>query len=226
MSKTFGGLVFCPAASLTPPTGQIGAAAGNLALTRNALGDYSWNNVAGIATTNVIADFSVLTRPYINFPAFPGQGTVLTSNEFQEVFGNASGTAGNPFSGLASGATGLPSTQFGTPALPWGFAVIDVFVVYSVQTANLTAATIALNRNIFVENTATTNTAVLAATAVSLVTTTSATTPHVQKVTLAQPIVYEASDMSGLIIEFAMTTAGTSAVRIYGMGAHVAVEYS
>lgn len=231
MARTFGGLILYQATGLVPPTAQVGAAAGQLGLTRNATGDWSWNNVAGVATTQVCADNSDLARPYFTLPAYPGQGTVLLSNEFQEAFGTtpaSPGAAGpgNPFSGIASGSASLPSTQFGTPAIPWGIALIDVFAVYSVQTAALTAATIAVNRNIFVENTATVNTAVLAPTGVALTTTTSATTPHVQKVSLAQPLIYEMADFSTLIIEFSMTTAATSAVRIYGLGAHYAIEYA
>jgi len=121
-------------------------------------------------------------------------------------------------SGIAAGNPALAGSQFGTPNIPWGFAIVDVFAVYSVQTAALTAATLAINRNIYVENTATVNTAILAPTTVALTTTTSATTPHVQKVTLPQPLVYESADFSDLIVEFSMTTAGTSAVRISAAG--------
>lgn len=226
MPRTFGGLIMFAAANLVPPTAQVGAAAGNLALVRNAIGDWSWNNVAGIATTQVAVDHAVLARPPMNFPAFPGQGTVQLSNEYQEVFGNAAGGPGNPMSGVPAGNPALAVSQFGTPQLPWGIAVVDVFAVYSVQTAALTAATLAINRNIYVENTVTVNTAVLAPTTLSFVTTTSATTPHVQKVTLPQPLIYETADFSDLIVEFSMTTGATSAVRIYGIGLHYAVEYS
>jgi hypothetical protein len=226
MARTFGGLIFYAAPGLVVPFSQFGTTAGQLALVRNATGDWSLNNAAGIATTNVLADNSVLTRPPINFPAFPGQGTVPLSNEFQEAFGTAAGGPGQPMAGVPAGNVTLPATQFGTPAVPWGLALIDVFAVYSVQTAVLTAATIAVNRNIFVENTATVNTAVVTPQTLALTTTTSATTPHVQKFTLPQPIVYEAADFSSLIIEFSMTTGATSAVRIYGIGCHYAVEYA
>jgi hypothetical protein len=128
--------------------------------------------------------------------------------------------------GVAAGSLAVGVTQFGTPSIPWGIAIVDIFAVYSVQTAALTAATIALNRNIFQENTVTVNTAVVAPQALALTTTTSATTPHVQKFTLPQPLVYETADFSTLLIEFAMTTAATSAVRVYGVGMHCAVEYS
>lgn len=222
MARTFGGLVFFGPTDIGigPAFAQVGTGAGQLSLTRNALGDWSLNNGAGATTFNVIADLSIIKRPYFTFPAFPGQGTVLTSSEFQELFGTAAGGPGNPFSG---GATG---SQFETPATPWGISIVDVFAVYSVQTANLVAATIGLNRATYTENTAFTNNAVLAATGIALTQTTSATTPHVQKVSLAQPLVYEANDSSDLAIEATFQVAGTTALRVYGIGAHVAVEYS
>lgn len=226
MAHVFGGLIFYNALAIMPPEANVGGAAGNYALTRNAIGDWSWNNVAGAATVVFAPDDSNITRPPISFPALPGQGTLVSSNEYLEAFGTAAGGPGNPFSGLSGPQASLPAAQFGTPAFPWGLALIDVFAVYSVQTAGLVAATLAVNRNIFVENTATVNTAVLAPTGVALTTTTSATTPHVQKVTLAQPIVYEAADFSSLIVEFSVQAAATSAIRIYGLGMHVAIKYT
>jgi hypothetical protein len=101
-----------------------------------------------------------------------------------------------------------------------------VFAIYSVQTVGLTTATLALNRGSYVENVAFTNTAVLAATGVALTTTAGATAAHVQKVSLAQPLIFEATDNSDLTIEFLVTTAATSALRVYAIGAHVAVEYA
>ena len=62
--------------------------------------------------------------------------------------------------------------------------------------------------------------------ALAVTTTTSATTPHVQKFTLPQPLVYETADFSDLVLEVSIVAAATSAVRLYGMGMHVAVEYS
>jgi hypothetical protein len=219
MARTFGALLFYSAANLNLPTAQQGTAAGQYAWVRNGLGDVSLNNTAGVSTVQIWADLADYKRPYVTFPATPGQGTLLTSNEFQEVFGTAAGGPSNPFSG------GATASQFGTPPLPWGVAVIDIFAVYSVQTAALTAATLGLNRATYTENTAFTNTAVVAATAIALTTTTGAGTPHVQKVTLAQPLNFEINDISNLNIELVITTAATSAVRVYGLGAHCAVEF-
>jgi hypothetical protein len=226
MARTFGGLFVYSAAGILPPTANQGVAAGNYALTRNAIGDWSWNNAAGVATVVFMPDASNLSRPYFTFPAYPGQGTVPLSNEFQELFGTAAGGPGNPMSGIASGSLVVGGGVFGTPNIPWGLAVVDIFAIYSVQTAALTAATLSLNRNIFAENTVTVNTAVVAPQTIALTTTTSATTPHVQKFTLPQPLVYETADFSDLILELSITTAATSAVRLYGLGMHVAVEYS
>jgi hypothetical protein len=226
MARTFGGFIFYDAASIVIPAASNGVAAGQYSLVRNAIGDWSYNNAAGVGTVVFQPDDSNMARPYFTFPAYPGQGTVPLSNEFQEVFGTAAGGPGNPMSGLASGSQAVGGGVFGTPNLPWGIAVIDLVAVYSVQTAALTTATLTLNRNIFAENVATTNTAVVAAQNVALTTTTSATTPHVQKFTLPQPLVYETADMSTLIMELLITTAATSAVRVYGIGIHYAVEYS
>jgi len=223
MSRTFGGLLFYSAANLNLPTALTGGAtAGNHNLVRNALGDVSLNNNAGAATVQFWLDIADLKRPlpFVAFPAQPGQGTVPVSNEFQEVFGTAAGGPGNPW------GPGFPGANTGTPSAPWGLALVDVVAVYSVVTAALTAATLSVNRVTYTENTAFTNTAVLAPTAIALTTTTSATTPHVQKVTLAQPIIFESNDNANLSIELSITAAATSAIRVYGMACHCAVEYS
>lgn len=220
MARTFGGLLFYGAANLNLPGASVGGAAGNYNWVRNALGDVSLNNAAGISTVQFWANIADYKRPFFGFPANPGQGTVPNSNEFQEAFGTAAGGPGNPFSGGSTGSV------LGTPTLPWGLSVIDVFAVYSVVTAALTTATIGLNRATYTENAAFTNTAVLAATAIATTTTAAAGSPHVQKVALAQPLLYEVNDFSDLSVELVITTAATSAVRIYGIGVHCAVEFA
>ncbi len=219
MARTFGAILFYGAPNINLPTASQGVGAGQYAWVRNALGDVSLNNTAGVSTVQFWANLADIKRPYINFPAYPGQGTVPVSNEFQELYGASAGP-GNPFSG------GLSGSQFGTPALPWGMAIIDVFAIYSVLTATLTTCTIGVNRATYTENVAFTNTAVLPATGISTALTTGAGTPHVQKVSLAQPLVYETGDNSDVNIELLITTQATSAVRIYGIGAHVAYEFS
>jgi len=222
MSRTFSGLLFYSAANINLPTALTGGAtAGNYALVRNGLGDVSLNNTAGAATVQFWLDIADVKRPFVNFFTQPGQGNALPlSNELQEVFGNAAGGPGNPL------GPGFPGANTGTPAIPWGLAVFDVVAVYSVVTAALTAATIGVNRVVYSENAAFTNTATLAATAIATTTTTAAGTPHVQKVSLAQPLIFESADNSNVTIELTITAAATSAIRVYGMGCHVAVEYS
>jgi hypothetical protein len=178
-------------------------------------------------------DDSNVTRPYISgFSSYPLGGTTVfpNSNEYQEVFGTAAGGPGNPFSGVLPGSTTTAGTiqgnQFLTGLVPVGLALVDIFAVYSVVTAALTGVTISVNRNVFSENTATVNTAVVAPQALAATTTTSATTPHVQKFALPQPLVFETIDYSTLIIELAINAAATSAVRVYGIGAHYLLRYS
>src|SRR6267142_5298256 len=134
MARTFGGLLFYSAANINLPTASTGAAAGQYGLIRTALGDMSLQNTAGVSTVQFWLDVADVKRPvpFINFPAFPGQGTVPLSNEFQEVFGTAAGGPGNV---IGPGFSG-------TPGIPWGLAVIDVVAIYSVQTAALTSCTI------------------------------------------------------------------------------------
>jgi len=226
MSRTFGGILFYGAGNVNLPLTQQGTGANQAAWTRNATGDWSLNNpnTTGTSALNFIAQLADVKRPYFTFPFAPGQGTVLTTNEFQEAFGTTpaspGGTGpGNPFSG--------GSLAFeGTPAFPWGLAVLDIFAVYSVSTLALTSATLALNRASYTENVAFTNTAIVVPTALATGTSGSASSPHVQKVTLAQPLTFESADFSDLTIELVLTPQATSAIRVYGLGAHVAVEYS
>lgn len=222
MARTFGAMLFYGAANLNFPLSQQGTGAGQFTWIRNGLGDFSITGpgTAAAGTLNAFVEIADFKRPYITFPAYPGQGTVPSSNEFQELFGTAAGGPGNPMSGGTLAFSG-------TPAIPWGLAIIDVFAVYSVQTGALTTATLSLNRVTYTENAAFTNTNVLAATAIALTTTTGAGTPHVQKVALAQPLVYEVNDISDLLIEGIFTTsANANSFRLYGMGCHCAVEFS
>jgi hypothetical protein len=220
MARTFGAMLYYGAMNLNLPGTQVGTGAGTANWVRNGLGDVSLNNVAGAATFNIFAQIADFKRPYITFPAYPGQGTVPVSNEFQEIFGTAAGGPSNPFSG------GQAGSQFGTPALPWGIAILDIFAVYSLSVANATSVTLGLTRATYTENAAFTNTAVVAATAISAVTTTGAGTPHVQKVALAQPLSYETNDLSDLAIELVLVLPATTTMRVYGIGCHCAVEFS
>lgn len=235
MARTFGGLIFYGAENLNFPLANQGVAAGQYSWTLDANGVMQLTNTAGVSTVKFVLGMADLKRPYIQFTAFPGQGTELNSNEFQEAFGTTPSSPGgsgpgNPYSGVAAGQTAsvnpLNSSQFGTPSVPWGLTVVDVFAVYGVTTAALTTATLQVNRARFAENTAYTFDTPLAATAVATTTTTSLTTPHVQRVSLAQPLTYESADFSNIFATLVLTTAATSLVSLYGLGLHVAVEYS
>jgi hypothetical protein len=237
MSRAVGALTYYPAGG-----GAVPATSANQTLTRAAQGQWYYLNTAGVGTYNFIADNSVTSRPgNFQFPAFPGQyetnaGVLMIGNEYQEAFGTTPTTPGaaapgNPFSGVAAGTTtnqtGLPAQPpQGTPAVPWGVAIIDIFAVYAVTTAALTTATISLSRNIYAENTALVNTSLATAQAIATTTTTSLSTPHVQRYTLPQPVVFEAADFSGLILEAQFVTAATSLLYFYGLGAHYAIAYS
>jgi hypothetical protein len=224
------------ALTLYNAAGIVVSSTGTVTLTRAAQGQWYWLNTAAVATINCLSDNSLQQRPgNVQFPAFPGQyetsaGVLYSpSNEFQEAFGTAAGTGGNPFSGIPASTTAnaaLPTQPpQGTPQVPWGVAILDIFAVYAVTTAALTTATISVSRNIYQENTALTNTAVVNASAIATTTTTSLSTPHVQKITLAQPLVFEAADYSSLVLEAQFVTAATSLLYVYGIGAHYAIVY-
>lgn len=235
MARTFGAQFFYGAANLNLPTANNGTGAGQYAWVYDANGVMTLNNAAGAATVKFTLGLADIKRTYISMIAQPGQGTVLTANEFQEAFGTTPASAGaagpgNPFSGVAAGSPAAvnpnASSQFGTPTQPWGIAILDVFAVYGVTTAALTAASLSCQRNRFAENLAYTQDVLLAATGIATTTTTALTTPHVQRVALAQPIQFEAADYSDVAIVLSIQAAATSLVSIYGIGCHVAAEFS
>ena len=213
MARTFGGFVFYDPSGL-----NFIQAAGTVALTRNAQADLSIN-VSASSSAQVFINLDLIKRPYFTFPAFPGQGTVLTSNEYQELFGAASGP-GNPMSGGGTGSV------FQTPTTPWGIAIVDVVVFYSVVTNPLNTATVSLARNTFAEGVTNAQSLILNASALATTTTTNATTCHASKVTLSQPLVFESTDQSDILTEVIITTPAGGTSRIYGVGFHLAVEYS
>lgn len=242
MPRTFGGLIFYGAQSLTPSA--VGTAAGQYALLQDASNIPYWGNTAGAATVFFVADDANLARPYLQYPAFPGQyetsaGVLALGNEYQEAFGTTPASAGatgpgQPFGGNAAGSptatasSTLPTPQFGTPVLPWGISLKDIFVVYSVQTASLTAATVALYRSTFSSNAAYSVTTVVPTTqlTLTLAASTSAVTPYVLQTALTQPLLYESIDYSQLNFVLSVSAAATSAVRVYGMGMHLVACYT
>lgn len=231
MARTFGGFLFYGAENLNLAAASIGGGAGQYNWVQNADGTLTLNNTAGVSTVTFQLGVADYKRPYFTFPAFPGQGTVLGTNEFQEAYGTTPGSAGgpgpgNPMSGIAAGAAVQQGSQFGTPSVPWGMAIIDVVAYYSVLTSTLTTATLAVNRLRYVENVALAIDAVLAPTGVATTLSGGATQYHVQKVTLAQPLSFETADNTNVVVSFLITTQAGSVVRVAGLGMHCAVEFS
>jgi hypothetical protein len=221
MARKFGGLLAYGSLNCNLQFADQGTTAGLYAWVNNGgtLGDWSLNNTAGAATKAIACGLADVKRPFFTFQ-YPGISAVQpVSNEFQEVFGTAAGGPSNPFSG------GATTPQFEVPPLPWGIAIVDVFAIYSVQTAALSTCTLACNRATYTENVAFTNTALIAATTIALTTTASATACHVQKVSATNPLVFEINDTSDVIVTITIGAAATSAVRLYALGAHVAVCY-
>jgi hypothetical protein len=214
MARTFGALLFYDAMHLAST-----ASAGSVTLTRNAADQDVSLNLANSTTASIIVGVADAKRPYITFPAFPGQGTVPTSNEFQELFGTAAGGPGNPMGASAA-------TQFGTAGFPWGLAILDVTVIYSVTGASLTSGTIACVRNTYTNNAAFTTANIIASTAITLPVTSAANAPYVLKTSVAQPIVYEATDNSDALVILDLATAGGGTARVYGIAIHCGIEYS
>lgn len=221
MARTFGGMLFYNASQIFATSGGSQVTTQSV-YTRNALGDVSWNQIAS-QTVQYQIGLADVKRPFFVFAAQPGQGTVPAATEFQNAFGTAAGGPSNPF----SSGLGTLSSQFGTPAFPWGIAIIDAFAIYSVGTNPLSAgSTLGVTRNVFVENVAVAQTAVITATAVTLTTTAAGNICHTFKLAAPTPTVFEANDLSDVLPELIVITPGGGTARVYGIGMHVAVEYS
>lgn len=217
MARAFGAILFYGAANITIPGAQTGVAAGTANWVRNAAADFSINNTAGAATFNLFVQLADVKRPFITGPFQPGQGTILTGSEFQNAFGNAAGGPSNPFSGGSSFSQ--------TPAFPWGISIVDAFAVYSLAVANATTISLTLTRQVYAEGVATAAAQLLTSATLAVTTTASPTTCHVQKVAQAQPITFESTDFSDLILELQLVVPATTTFRVYGMGFHAIVEY-
>lgn len=208
-----GGFVFYGAGQLA-----TSAAATVFPWTRNAAGDVSLNGPtpAAAGTTYFWLSISNIKR------------LVETSGyrPFQQQFGTAAATPGWP-----AGAPGVPpflDTSQLVPALtdaPKGIQVTDIFAVYSVQTAALGSATLAMYRTVYTDQTALQVTTVVAPATINAATTPAANAPNVDTVAVSAPV-FETTDDSNLLIELALTTAATSVVRVYGMGAHLRFNFN
>lgn len=190
----------------------------NLVLTRNALGDYSFNRTAaGAETYQVVASLDELKR-------IVEAANASNDLPFQNQFGTATGTTGYP-----AGVAGLPpfagAAQLTQPtaAPSKGVQVTDVAVVYQVGVVALTAASLSLNRTVYANNVANAITNVpISATALTLLT---QANPYVAVRTVTTPA-FEVTDQSDLALEFAFTMANTGTMRVYGLGFHVNFNYN
>lgn len=205
-----GGWIWAPATDLT-------VFSANLVLTRNALGDYSYNRTAaGAETYQLVTNLQNLKR-LIEVPTPP--------MPFQEQFGSgASGPSAWP-----GGAQGVPpftgSTFLNPPSgqPPKGLRVIDVAVVYTVGVAALTAASLSLNQTTYANNVANAITNIpINATALALAT---QVNPYVAVRAVTTPTFLN-TDLSDLYLEFSATLQNTGTIRIYGIGYHCDFNYN
>lgn len=198
-----GGWVFYDATMLFPFSA-------NLVLTRNALGDYSFNRTAaGAETYQLVAPLADVKR-LIEVSTAP--------LPFQEQFGTAAGGAGYP-----AGAPGVPpftgATQLTPPtgAPAKGIKLRDCVAIYTVGVAALTAASLSLNRTVFANNVANAITNIpIDATALPLAT---QANPYVVVRAVTTPS-FETADLSDAALELSITMQNTGTIRLYGLGFH------
>lgn len=199
-----GGLIFYDAA-------EVNVTGTNFALTKNALGDYSYNLIANQAGVIVcgLADIKRLIE---------SAALAQKNLPFQEKFGTASLTPGWP-----AGAQSLPpftgSTQLtpNTGDAPKGLQILDCTVIYLVTGAAATTNVFSLNRTVFANNVANsiTNLAVTG----TLATATQAN-PYVTKLTVNTPV-FETTDNADIVAEINVATTTGGAYRFYGIAWHV-----
>lgn len=203
------------------PAHELGRFSANLVLTRNAIGDYSLNRTAGGAETyQIVASLAQLLRKVTTYPGVNGM-------PFQEAFGTATGNGSNP--GYPAGAAGLPpfagDDQLTAPTTmtPKGIKVTDVFAVYQAGVVDLTAASLSLNRTVYVNGVAPAVTNIpISATALTL---TAAATPYLATRAVTTPA-FEVTDNSDLELEFAVTLANTGTFRMYALGFHCQYNFN
>lgn len=187
----------------------------NQVLTRNALGDYSFNRTAAGGEAYIFACPITDLKRLIESPNAP--------LPFQEQFGAAAGTAGYPASvaGMPpfTGASQLtPPT--GMPAK--GIKITDVVASYQVGVAALTAASFSLNRTVYVNNVANAVTN-MPVSATALPTATQAN-PYTVVRAVTTPA-YETTDNSQVVLELALTMQNLGTLRVNGMGVHVSFNF-
>lgn len=206
-----GGWIFYGATSLAPFSA-------NLVLTRNALGDYSYNRTAtGAETYQLVLQLDEIKR-------LIEVANTLNDLPFQNQFGTATGGTSYP-----AGAAGLPPFSGATQLVPptgspaKGIQITDCVGVYQVGVAALTAASLSLNRTVFANNVANAITNLpIAATALPLAT---QANPYVFTRAVTTPV-FETTDLSDLSLELSVTMQNTGTIRLYGLGLHVNFNFN
>lgn len=183
------------------------AAATDAVLTRNAAGDWSWNQIA--SKTNIYAiPLDLLFR----------LGTAL---DIQQQFGGSIGPipvqGRPPFTG---------SSQFTSPTskfYPKGIRIKDFVVNYQVATNPLTAITCRYDRTVYAEGAGPTVTNILAAAANGLLLTTGT---HSVKVTGLAAQSFEVTDLSALTFELSIQTAAACTCNLENVVVHYSYNFN
>lgn len=195
------GYVFIPA----PDFISTGAAA---TLTKNAVGDISWNVAASLAAV---------------FDVHVSDGQVTRTGfgeDLQEQFGGT-GIPGSAqpqvyrpdvIPGMNTAQQIQPRTALKTK----GFKPLSLKVIYLITGAALTLHTIRVDKTVYANNVANAITPIIANGANGLATAVQAN-PYVTTIAFpANQQVYQISDLSQLWIEIAATTQAAGAYRLYG----------
>jgi hypothetical protein len=194
---------------------STGAAA---TLTKNAVGDISWNVAASLAAVfDVHVTDGQLTRT--------GFG-----EDLQENFGGTGIPASAQPQFYRPDVIGAMNTaqqlQPRTALKVKGFKPLSLKVVYLITGAALTLHTIRVDKTIYANNVANAITSVIANGANGLATATQAN-PYVTAIAFpAAQQVYNISDLSQLWIEIASTTQIAGAYRLYGVEFTVEFNYN
>lgn len=193
-------------------------AAADAVLTRNAAGDWSWNQIA--SKTNIYAvSLKVIER--LGMPA------LLQENYGTATPGNAAGGGVTAFSGNQGGpqdAAGFPpftGASYLTPPVgnvAKGFKLTDITFVYQITTNPLTAITCRVDKTVYANNIAPAITAVLATGVNGLQTAVNAQ-PYVTKVS-TPAATFNTTDNSDIIAELSVQTAAACTAKIYRMILH------
>lgn len=199
-----------------------GVISANLVMTRNALGDYSFNRTAAGAETYVaVIDLAEMKRLQV-YPETALGATPASNLPFQEQFGAAAGTAGYP-----APAAGIPpftgANQLVAPTTvpPKGIRINNIIAVYQVGVVALTSASVTIQRTVYANNVANSITAIAAT---GTAPTATQANPYVFTEAVTTPV-FEVADLSALSIEFNFVMANTGTIRVYGMGVHLDFNY-